>query len=96
MYVAIVDYSFVASQVGTALGIIAFVSIFLRVGWFVPFTIAGFWTAWSISFIAPNWDVKLVLGTVCGFVIGAIIDSTKRPLPEVQAADEPWDIRDLE
>jgi hypothetical protein len=63
------------------------VSIFLRVGWFVPFTIAGFY----FGLFVLNPPVKggtieyqmhetvgwILVGTVGGFIIGAVIDYSK-------------------
>lgn len=93
---AINYYPSPASRLGVALGIIAFVSIFLRVGWFVPFTIAGIWagiisTQWIYPIVSDfrEYFTPLVVGTVFGFAIGAMIDLMKPSHPKVQDADGP-------
>ena len=40
--------------------------------------------------------VSIVVGTICGFAIGATIDSTNRTYPKVQNADEQTDEREPE
>ncbi|APZ96642.1 hypothetical protein Fuma_06315 [Fuerstiella marisgermanici] len=104
-YVALVTYPFGAWKFGAALGALAFLSIFLRVGWFVPFAIAGTYAGimldarvkgGTIESQMQETIVSIVVGTVSGFAIGVTIDSMSRLHPRVQNADEQTDEREPE
>lgn len=104
-YVALVTYPFGAWKFGAAFGTLAFVSIFLRVGWFVPFTIAGAYAGMILDARVKGGTLdsqmqetvmSVVVGTVLGFTIGGTIDSIKRTYPKVENADEQMDEREPE
>ena len=87
-FVALAEFPSYPWRFGIALAILATVSIFLRVGWFVPFTIAG--SYFGMIVLDPpvkggtvdsqmNQTVMcVVLGTIGGFVIGAVLDARRR------------------
>jgi len=87
-FVAIAAYPRRPWIFGSVLGTLAFVSIFLRVGWFVPFTIAGFYFGLMIlDPLVKGGDALsrmletvfyILVGTAGGFVIGALLDKRFR------------------
>ena len=83
---AFMFYPYLAWKFGAGLAFFAFVSLFLRVGWVVPFTIAGFY--FGISILDPLLVDRLsdrsmphlvciLVGTIGGAVLGAKIDNSK-------------------
>jgi hypothetical protein len=104
-YVAIVSYPAGAWRLGAAFAALAFASIFLRVGWFVPFAIAGTYTGMILDARVKGGTIEsqmqetvtsIVVGTICGFVIGAFIDASRRSHLETAHADEQPDEREPE
>ena len=96
-YAAIVAYPFGAWKFGAALGGLAFVSIFLRVGWFVPFTISGTYVGLVLDARVKGGTIEsqmqetvtsIVAGAICGFVVGALIDSGMFAQRQTRQADE--------
>ncbi|MCB0909966.1 MAG: hypothetical protein KDB63_22950, partial [Nocardioidaceae bacterium] len=96
-YVALVTYPFGAWKFGAALGTLAFVSIFLRVGWLVPFAVAGTYAGLLLDARVKGGTIEsqmhetvmsIVTGTAYGFAIGAMIDRIKRSHTHVRRADE--------
>lgn len=99
-YLAIVTYPSGAWKFGAAFGSLAFASIFLRVGWFVPFAIAGAFLGMSLDAQPKGGTVEsqmqetvksILGGTICGFVIGAMIDLRHKPTSPLRNAEEPSD-----
>ena len=106
-FLALVSYPSGASRLAAAFGLLALTSIFLRVGWFVPFTIAGSYFGMLVldpplkgGTIDSQMDqtVRCILvGTIVGFAVGALIDvscrgGTRHTLgSDVRTADEPKD-----
>ncbi len=85
-------------QFFAAFGTLAFASIFLRVGWFVPFAIAGAYFGMLSDVRVKHGPIEsqmeqtvtsIVAGTIFGFVIGAVIDTFRYWNPEPNNADEP-------
>ena len=74
-------------ELPAAFGVLAFVSLFLRVGWTVPFTLAGSYFGVAVGFPAvasgpwgsegPRVLICTAIGIVVGFVIGASIDRSQ-------------------
>lgn len=82
-YVAFVTYPFGAWKFGAALGTLAFISIFLRVRWLVPFAIAGTYAGLLLDARVKGGTIEsqmhgtvmsIVMGTACGLAVGAMID----------------------
>ena len=83
-FLAVTNHPYVAAQIGIAFGLLALVSLFLRVGWFVPFAIAGVYLGMLVldppvkhgAYEAQmNETVCCILaGALVGFAIGITID----------------------
>lgn len=111
-FLAFTAYPYGVWRFGAAFAILALASVFLRVGWFVPFTIAGAY--FGMFVLDPpvkggtiesqmNETVGCILfGSVAGFVIGASIDMARRPDRRLETAgrtimaDEQTDEREPE
>ena len=88
-YIAFMTFPYHAWTFGAALGILAFASLFLRVGWFVPLTIAGFY--FGLFVLDPpikggtaesqmrETITCILMGTIGGFIVGALIDKFNQP-----------------
>lgn len=87
-HIAIIAFPYREWTYGAALGTLALVSLFLRVGWFVALTIAGFY----FGLFVLDSQVKggtaetqmretiycILTGTIGGFFIGSLIDKFKK------------------
>lgn len=72
---------------GAAFGMLAFASIFLPVGWVVPFTIAGaYFGMFVLDSTVKGGTIEsqlnetvgcILLGTLVGFAIGAVLDVSR-------------------
>jgi hypothetical protein len=85
---AINAYPYLSWKFGAAFGLLTFASLFLSVGWFVPFTIAGSYFGMfvldpsikggTIESQMNETAGSIVMGTIVGFAIGAMIDLSRR------------------
>ena len=83
-FIAFMTFPYRTWPFGAGLGTLAFVSIFLRVGWLVPFTIAGFYCGLFVLDPVVKGGTSetqmyetvtyVFFGTIIGFVIGAAMD----------------------
>ena len=91
VFLAFTAYPYGVWRFGAAFGTLALVSVFLRVRWFVPFTIAGVYFGMFVLDPAVKGGTiesqmnetvgYIVLGSLVGFVIGVSIDIGRRPHP---------------
>lgn len=86
-YCAVTEFPHPLWMFVAALGTLALVSIFLRFGWVVPFTIAGVYIGMIVLDPVMGrvleirmWETffaSIVLGAITGFGIGAVADASK-------------------
>ena len=82
-FIAIRMFPYGFGRLGLAFTILSLASLFLRVGWFVPFTIAGTYAGIMMdarvkggSIESQMWETvtSIVFGAVIGFAFGGFLD----------------------
>jgi hypothetical protein len=81
---------------GAVFGLISLVSLFLRVGWVVPLTIAGIYFGMILDPPVKDGNMEsrykktvcnILFGAIAGFAAGAFIDATRDARRHQAAAD---------